>query len=122
MFAVVLAVLNGTVDAGATFTNFPDGQGDSAWTQYLKSKEDQKRIRVVFVSEPITGDTLATSKKFLAAHGPIVEKTVNLLIAMGKDPAGKKILQDLYRMDSLVPAKTEEFEAIRKAAKVLKID
>ena len=42
--ATVLAVLNGKVDAGATYANSPDGK-DTAWMRYLKDPEDVKKIR-----------------------------------------------------------------------------
>lgn len=118
--ALVLAVLNGTVDAGATFCNDADG-GDGAWTQFLKG-DDAKKIKVLFVTDPITGDTMATSKKFRAAHKDIVEKTTNLLIDMGKDEEGKKILKALYRIDAMVPAKSEEYQTVRDAAKALQVN
>ena len=118
--ALVLAVVNGTVDAGATFCNDPEAT-DGAWTQFLKTDEDKKKIRVLFVTDPITGDTMATSKKFRAAHKDIVDKTVALLVSMGKEEQGKKILSALYRIDSMVPAKSEEYEAVRKAARFIDI-
>ena len=119
--ALVLSVINGTVDAGATFSNDKEGK-DGAWTQFLKTDEDRKKVRVLYVTDPITGDTMASSKKFIAAHKDIVDKTVNLLLAMGKEDEGKRILKALYRIDSMVPAKSEDYESIRAAARVLKID
>ena len=118
--ALVLAVLNGTVDAGATFCNDADG-GDGAWNQFLKG-DDAKKIRVLFVTDPITGDTMATSRKFRSTHKDIVDKTVNILIDMGKDEEGRKILKALYRIDGMVPAKSEEYNSVREAAKALHID
>ncbi|NQW45253.1 MAG: phosphate/phosphite/phosphonate ABC transporter substrate-binding protein [Deltaproteobacteria bacterium] len=117
--ALVLAVLNGTVDAGATFSNDAEGI-DGSWTQFLKG-DDVKKIRVIYVSEPFTGDTMATSKKFAAEYPEIVDKTVKLMLEMGKDPKGKQILKDLYHVDSLIPAKTEEFNSVRDAAKFLNL-
>ncbi len=119
--ALVLSVINGTVDAGATFCNDKEGT-DGSWTQFLKSETDRKKVKVLYVTDPITGDTMATSKKFIAAHKDVVDKTVNLLVAMGNDEEGKKILKALYRIDSMVSAKSEDYDAIRAAAKVLKID
>lgn len=118
--ALVLSVLNGTVDAGATFCNDADG-GDGAWNQFLKG-DDAKKIRVVFVTDPITGDTMATSKKFKTTHKDIVDKTVSMLAEMGKTEEGKKILSALYRIDAMVPAKSEEYNSVREAAKTLKIN
>ncbi len=119
--ALVLSVLNGTVDAGATFSNDDKGE-DGAWTQFLKSDEDRKRIRVVFVTDPIPGDTMATTNKFATAHKDIVDKTTKLLSEMGKNEEGKKILGALYRIDSLSPATSKEYDSLRKAAKVINVD
>ena len=73
------------------------------------------------MSEPFTGDTMATSKKFAAEYPEIVDKTVKLMLEMGKDPKGKQILKDLYHVDSLIPAKSEEFNSVRDAAKFLNL-
>lgn len=119
--SLVLSVLNGTVDAGATFCNDPKGE-DGAWHQFLKSPEDQKKIKVVYVTDPITGDTMATTNKFYSANKEIVEELTKVLVDMGKNEEGKKLLHALYRMDALVPAKSSDYDPIRKAAKALKID
>ncbi len=118
--ALVLSVLNGTVDAGATFANDKAGT-DGAWTQFLKTEEDRKKIRVIYVTDPITGDTMATSKKLLQTNKAIVDQTVKILAEMGKSEEGKKILTALYRIDAMVPAKSEDYEPVRQAARALKI-
>ena len=118
--SLVLAVLNGTVDAGATFTNDPEGS-DGAWHLFLKTPEERAKIRVVYVTDPITGDTMTTTNKFYRENKDIVDQTTALLLAMGKEERGKKILKALYRMDSMVPAKSEDYDAVRSAAKVLNI-
>jgi phosphonate transport system substrate-binding protein len=119
--ALVLAVLNGTVDAGATFSNDEKGT-EGAWTQFLKTDEERKKIKAIFVTDAITGDTVATTKKFIKSNKEIVDKTVALLTAMGQDDEGRKILKALYRIDSMVPAKSEDFEPVRQAARTLKLD
>jgi phosphonate transport system substrate-binding protein len=118
--ALVLAVLNGTVDAGATFSNDVAGK-DGAWTQFLKTEADRAKIRVIYVTDPITGDTMATSKKMLASNRPIVDKTVQVLSEMGSTVEGKKILGALYRIDAMIPAKSEDYEPVRKAARALHV-
>jgi phosphonate transport system substrate-binding protein len=112
--ALVLAVLNGTVDAGATFVNDKEGK-EGAWNQLFKDS-DPTKIRVLYVTEPIPGDTLCTSGKFLASNKTIVDNTVKILKDMGKNEEGKKILKALYRIDSLVPAKSEDYQSVRDAA------
>jgi phosphonate transport system substrate-binding protein len=119
--ALVLSVLNGRVDAGATFVNDKKGD-DGAWHQFLKSDEDKKKIKVVYVTDPIPGDTMATTNKFAKENKELLEKTLKLLGEMGKNDEGKAILKALYRIDSLTPATSKEYEPLRAAAKVISVD
>src|SRR5262249_32366861 len=118
---LVLAVLNGTVDAGATFANGPEEKMGGSWTAFLKSPEDQKKIRVLYVTEPYTGDNLATSKKFMTANKALVDQMTQILGDMGKNAEGQKILHALYHIDSMIPAKSEDYDSVRAAARTLKI-
>lgn len=118
--AAVLAVLNGTVDAAATFANDPQGK-EGAWTQFLKGEEAQK-VRSVFVTDPITGDTMAASRQMMAQHSDVVGTTTKLLGEMGSKEEGVKILKALYRIDGMIPATSADYDSVRKAAKVVNID
>jgi phosphonate transport system substrate-binding protein len=118
--ALVLAVLNGTVHAGATFSNDPEGK-DGSWHQYLKSPAEQQKIKMIYVSDPIPGDTLATTEKFDKAHPELVAKTVKLLGDMGNSDEGKALLKALYHIDSMVPAASAEYQGVRDAAKAVGI-
>lgn len=117
--ALVLSVLNGTVDAGATFSNDAKG-ADGAWTQYLKG-EDLAKIKVVHVTDPIPGDTMTSSKKFMDEHPAIVEQTVKTMLSMNDTAEGKALLKSLYRIDAVTPAKASDYEPVRKAARLLNI-
>ncbi|MCO5143205.1 MAG: phosphate/phosphite/phosphonate ABC transporter substrate-binding protein [Oligoflexia bacterium] len=119
--ALVLSVLRGTVDAGATFVNDEKGT-DGAWHQFLKSPEDRAKIKMVFVSDPIPGDTMATTGKFAKEHKTIVDQTTKLLAEMGNNEEGKKILTALYRIDSMIPATSKEYQPLRDAAKVINLE
>jgi phosphonate transport system substrate-binding protein len=114
--AVVLAVMNGTVDAGATWANDPRGE-DGAWHLYLKGPAEQKKIRMVFVSDPIPNETMATTGKVARENPALVEKMTKLVQGMGKTEDGRRVLQALYGIDSMVPAKSEEYRPVREAAK-----
>lgn len=118
--SLVLAVANGLVDAGATFGNDPDGK-EGAWTQFMKGN-DTKKLKAIYITAPITGDTMATTNKFYKDNKEIVDKTVAMIVEMSKNDDGKKILTALYRMDGMVPTKSSEYDPIRKAAKTLKIE
>ncbi len=120
--SVLLGVMNGSVDAGATFTNDPDGQS-GPWNMLNASKPEFKdKVKVIYVSKPIPNDTFSTSDKFNADHADIVEKVTNVIKDMDKEPEGKKALHDLYRIDGMIPAKSEEFEVLRKAATKLDVE
>jgi len=111
--ATVLAVLHRKVDAGATFANFPDGK-DAAWMQYLKNPEEQKQIRAIAYSDPIPADNLV----YRADLDPAVAKKItDTFLALGRDPAGQKMLRDLYQIDGFVPASDQDYDSVRAAFK-----
>ncbi|RZA09510.1 MAG: phosphate/phosphite/phosphonate ABC transporter substrate-binding protein [Proteobacteria bacterium] len=116
--ALVLSVLNGTVDAGATFANDAAGKVGS-WHQYLKSEADQKKLKMIYVSDPIPGDTFSTTESFAKAKPELVEKTVKMLTEMGNSEEGRQILKALYHIDSMIPANTADYQSLRDAAKAV---
>jgi phosphonate transport system substrate-binding protein len=117
--AVLFAVLNGTVDAGVTFADDPKAK-EASWTQFLKP-EEQKKIRVLYISDPFPSDTVSTTERFQTAHPDVVDLVYKTLVGMGKDPVGKAIFKALYRIDYLIPAKSKDYDPIRNAAKTLNI-
>ena len=84
--ATVLAVLNGKVDAGATYANSPDGN-DTAWMRYLKDPNDVKKIRAIAFSEPIPADNLVISA---GIDDELAKKIKSTFIELSRDAAGKK--------------------------------
>ncbi len=109
--ATVLAVLNGKVDAGATYANSPDSN-DTAWMRYLKNPEDVKRIRAIAFSEPIPADNLVINGNLDKSTARRVEE---IFLEMSRDPAGKKMLRDLYQIDGFVPASDKDYDSVRQA-------
>ena len=109
--ATVLAVLNGKVDAGATYANSPDGR-DTAWMRYLKDPRDVEKIRAIAFSEPIPADNLVVSA---ALDGAISKKIEELFIELSRDPKGKKMLRDLYQIDGFVRATDADYDPVRRA-------
>jgi phosphonate transport system substrate-binding protein len=109
--ATVLAVLNGKVDAGATYANSPDSN-DTAWMRYLKNPEDVKKIRAIAFSEPIPADNLVVSGNLDPA---IAKKVENVFLDLSRDPQGKQMLRDLYQIDGFVPATDQDYESVREA-------
>ncbi len=118
--ALVMAVFDGSVDAGATWVNDSDGK-DGAWQLYLRKPADLKQVKMIFLTEPIPGDALTTSKKLWKEDRPLVEKVAKVLQRMGEALDGRQILGDLYGIDKMVPATPEDFAAVRAAAKIVNV-
>ncbi len=116
--ATVLAVLNRKVDAGATFANFPDGK-DAAWMQYLKDPAEQREIRAIAYSEPIPADNLVFNAGLNPDWAGKIEK---IFLDLGQDPAGRKMLRDLYQIDGFVPATDQDYDSVREAFKIAGIN
>src|SRR5688572_18469884 len=109
--ATVLAVLNGKVDAGATYANSPDSS-DTAWMRYLKNSEDVGKIRAIAFSEPIPADNLVISAYLDDGLAKKIEAT---FIDLSRDPEGKKMLRELYQIDGFVPATDKDYDSVRSA-------
>jgi phosphonate transport system substrate-binding protein len=109
--ATVLAVLNGKVDAGATYANSPDGE-DTAWMRYLKDPEDVKKIRAIAFSEPIPADNLVINGNLDEA---IAKKVEEIFLHLSRDPKGKQMMRDLYQIDGFVPATDRDYDSVRQA-------
>jgi phosphonate transport system substrate-binding protein len=112
--AAVLAVLNKSVDAAATFAN-DDKNKSGAWTQFLKP-EEAAQLTAIFYSKPIPGDTFTVSKDFLAKY-PNLARGIAAAIQRIKTPSSK-LLADLYRIDYMIPAKDSDYDVVREARKL----
>lgn len=118
--ALLLSILNGTTKAGATFANDAEGTG-GAWTQLLKG-DDQKKIRPIYITKPIPGDTLSTSISFQKENPEVVQKVTDALVSFKDDADGQAVLKNLYRIDYLTTATAADYEPVRVAARLLKVD
>ncbi len=113
---LVKAVLTGTVDAGACFANDTEGKR-GAWTQYLDAG-DRRKIKTIYYTKPIPGDTITGSKIYIDGNPKQTNRILQILLDMGNDPEGQKILTDLYQVDFLVDAENEDYDAVREAARL----
>jgi phosphonate transport system substrate-binding protein len=109
--ATVLAVLNGKVDAGATYANSTDGT-DTAWQRYLKKPEDVQKIRAIAYSEPIPADNLVFGESLDEELG---KRIAAVFLELSRDPEGTKMLRDLYQIDGFVPATDRDYDSVRAA-------
>jgi phosphonate transport system substrate-binding protein len=116
--AVVVAVFNKQVDAGAVFSNNTDGN-NGAWTQLLKDPKDQAKIRVILYTPPIPGDTVSVSTDYFSEHPDRTQKMMNAILHLNEDPDGKRILMTIYHIEAMVLAKPEDFQVVREAAQLV---
>ncbi|MCA9838514.1 MAG: phosphate/phosphite/phosphonate ABC transporter substrate-binding protein [Trueperaceae bacterium] len=114
--AAVLSVLNGSVDAAATFAN-DDQNISGAWTQFLDA-DQAAELTSIFYSRPIPGDTFSVSKEFADAHPAL---TLQVAAAIASIPQGT-LLTDLYRIDSMILADSSDYDVVREARAVLGLD
>ncbi len=116
--AAVLSVLNGSVDAAATFAN--DAENISgAWTQFL-DEDRAAEITSIFYSRPIPGDTFSVAKGFQEIYPELTQELADA-VARIKAPESTLLL-DLYRIDYMVPATSADYEVVREARDVLGLD
>lgn len=113
---IVKSVLHGRVDAGAVFANDRENKR-GAWTQYLGPR-DGRKLKAIFYTKPIPGDTITGSRRFIDANPKITNAILRGLLEMGDDPEGKKLLHDLYQVDYLVDAESGDYESVREAARL----
>ncbi|MBC8144535.1 MAG: phosphonate ABC transporter ATP-binding protein, partial [bacterium] len=118
--AVILSVINGTIASGATYSNDTLGESGS-WTQ-LGDGAFNGKVRPIFFSRPIPGDNLATTKHLIDKHPDVVNKVRDAVMNLTNDSAGKELMQSMYHVDAMIPAKSDDYQPVRDAAELLNLD
>lgn len=116
--AAVLAVLNGSVDAAATFAN-DDQNVSGAWTQFLDA-EQSAQLTAIFYTLPIPGDTFSVSKTFSEKYPELTRQIADAIAAI-KTP-DSNLLKDLYRIDYMTDATDADYAVVREAREILGLD
>lgn len=106
--ATILAVLNGKVDAGATYADDTQGKSNS-WNRFLEPK-DRDKIRVLKYTEAIPSDTICVSKDFPPELTQRLQKTI---LDFSASPKGKALLQKLYHFDGYATATDADYKSVR---------
>lgn len=119
--ALVIAVATGSVDAGATFADTAEGKTGS-WTRYEKKLGPDQRVRAIYVTPPMPSDTVSASKEFAEKQPEKFQKVNAALKALSETEEGRQALRQLYSIDALIDAKTEDYEPLRKAAALIGSD
>ena len=105
--AALLALLNGSVDAVASF--------DLAPQQYLKEKEKVERISYVAETEPIPEAGMCVRE---GLDPSLVKKITESLMAFNA-PEYRPVLKDFYGIDGFAPAKDSDYNPVREAIDLL---
>ena len=105
--AALLALLNGSVDAVASF--------DLAPQQYLKEKEKVERISHVAETEPIPEAGMCVRE---GLDPSLVKKITESLMAFNA-PEYRPVLKDFYGIDGFAPAKDSDYNPVREAIDLL---
>lgn len=105
--AALLALLNGSVDAVASF--------DLAPQQYLKDKERIERLTHIAETEPIPEAGMAVREGLDPA---LIKKLFDALMAFNA-PEYRPILKDFYGIDGFAPARDSDYNPVREAIDLL---
>ena len=105
--AALLALLNGSVDAVASF--------DLAPSQYLKDKERVEKLTFIAETDPIPEAGMVVREGLDPA---LVQKLQDALMAFNA-PEFRPILKDFYGIDGFAPAKDSDYNSVRDAIDIL---
>jgi phosphonate transport system substrate-binding protein len=105
--AALLALLNGSVDAVASF--------DLAPQQYLKEKERIEKLTYIAETEPIPEAGMCVREGLDPA---LVKKLHDALMAFNA-PEYRPVLKDFYGIDGFAPAKDSDYNPVREAIDLL---
>jgi len=105
--AALLALLNGSVDAVASF--------DLAPVQYLKDKERVEKLTYIAETEPIPEAGVIVREGLDPA---LVKKLYDALMAFNA-PEYRPILKDFYGIDGFAPGKDSDYNPVREAINLL---
>jgi phosphonate transport system substrate-binding protein len=105
--AALLALLNGSVDAVASF--------DLAPQQYLKDKERMEKIAHVAETDPIPEAGVIVRE---GLDPGLVKRLFDALMAFNA-PEHRQILKDFYGIDGFAPAKDSDYDPVREAIDLL---
>jgi len=108
---VVFALLQGTVDAGATF--------DDARTRVIETFPDvMQKTQVLAYTDWIPNDNISVRK---GLPKDVIKRLKEGLLKIAGTPEGKKYLMELYEIDGLAEVSDADYQPVTEAAQLLKI-
>jgi phosphonate transport system substrate-binding protein len=117
--AVVTAVYQKKVAAGATFYTPPDPDGtpkDARWVVRTQFPDVYDKVKILQITGPIPNDPLVFRKDL---PEELKVKVANALVKYLTTPEGKKIMFDMYHITDFKQANDADYDVIRKYLKEL---
>lgn len=112
--AVVMAVYQKKVAAGATFYTPPDADGtpkDARWILKTQYPDIFEKVKILQITGPIPNDPLIFRKDL---PEELKTKVANALIKYLATTEGKKNMMDMYHITDFKPANDADYDVIRK--------
>ncbi|MBK9293194.1 MAG: phosphate/phosphite/phosphonate ABC transporter substrate-binding protein [Oligoflexia bacterium] len=114
--ATIDALFKNKVDAVAVFSDDAKGQS-GAW---LKNKNYNKNINILWLSEPIPNDPLCVREDFYEKYPRYTHDLMFTLIDMQDNPEEKELLKHFIGADSLALATSRQYDPVRELIKYTK--
>lgn len=111
--AVVTAVGQKTVDAGATWSD-PPTERTGAWTSFFKGQYAEQ-IVPVWTSPPIPADGIVATQRFMQAEPRLAAQLACMLSRQHEAPDGAELLTELFHTQRLVPADLGQYAQVRSS-------
>lgn len=115
--AVVTAVYQRKVDAGATFYTPPDDDGtpkDARWLLRTQYPDVYKKIKILQLTGPIPNDPIVFRKDI---PEELKVKITSSLLKYIKTTEGAKVLKDMYHITDFKEASNKDYDKIREYLK-----
>lgn len=109
--AVLLSVLHGKVDAGATYANDPQGR-ESAWSVMLKDPKQRAQVQVLAISAAIPSDNIAVRGDL---DPRIVAQVRKAFLDLSATAAGRARIKEIYHVDGFTTAEPSDYAPVREA-------
>jgi phosphonate transport system substrate-binding protein len=108
----------GEADAIAVFSNDKLAK-NSAYTRYSKQPTPEKKIRVLWVSEPIPNDPFCVRQDFYDQHPKLTHNLMFALIDVVAKLKSNKDVTETVGAQDLTPATQKQYDPVREMVKEL---
>lgn len=108
----ILAVLNGDVDAAATFQ-------DARNTVKKEQTDVFTKTRIIYLTQPIPNDTISVRPDLDA---DLKNKITQAFLDLSNDPAAVNVFRDIYTHEGYVKTDDSKFNIVRDYEKAVKKD